>query len=437
MTTEPKSGAAETPYTTTVTAPESWKRVLDVEIDRTYFDGEYQKNLRLARKQHMRPGFRKGKVPLEMVEKDLGGEVRRDTLEAVVPRAYQAAVVEHGLRPITDPVMQDLKMGESEPVKVSLAVEIRPEIEAKDYDDLPLTPREPELAEGVVEETLNRLADSRAVWDAVERPAIAGDQVKVDITPLDEAGEPDDEKAARNYTFEVGAEGNFAEFDEAMTGASIGDDREVTVSYPDDYTSEDLRGRTVTYRIAVNSVNEKSVPVIDDAFAGSLKEGQTLLELRASIRDELLAEETKKVDYDAREEIVDLLVERNPVELPPSLVERYLDSSVEQMKQRSAYMGKPASEDDLAAFRQAGRPQAERSIRAMVILEAIRRKEDIEVSEEMIEAKITEIAEQSGFPVEGYRKYVKQNGDDERIAHEIGDDLVFDLLRARAVYKDA
>lgn len=328
-------------------------------------------------------------------------------------------------------------MGESEPVKVSLAVEIRPEIEAKDYDDLPLTPREPELAEGVVEETLNRLADSRAVWDAVERPAIAGDQVKVDITPLDEAGEPDDEKAARNYTFEVGAEGNFAEFDEAMTGASIGDDREVTVSYPDDYTSEDLRGRTVTYRIAVNSVNEKSVPVIDDAFAGSLKEGQTLLELRASIRDELLAEETKKVDYDAREEIVDLLVERNPVELPPSLVERYLDSSVEQMKQRSAYMGKPASEDDLAAFRQAGRPQAERSIRAMVILEAIRRKEDIEVSEEMIEAKITEIAEQSGFPVEGYRKYVKQNGDDERIAHEIGDDLVFDLLRARAVYKDA
>ncbi len=437
MTTEPQRDDAQAPYKTTVSSPESWKRVLDVEIDRDYFDGEYRKNLRLARKQHVRPGFRKGKVPLEMVEKDLGGEVRMDTLEAVVPRAYQAAVVEHALHPVTDPVMQDLKMDESEPVKVSLAVEIRPEIEAADYDDLPLTSREPELAENAVEETLNQLAASRAVWDVVERPAAAGDQLKVDITPLDEAGERQADQVAEDYSFEVGAEGNFAEFDEAMTGASAGDEREVSVSYPDDYVNEQLQGRTVTYHIVLKAVSEKSEPVIDDAFAASLKDGQTLLELRATVREELMAEETKKVEAASREQIVDLLVERNPVELPPSLIERYLDSSVEQMKQRSQYMGRPASDDDVKAFRESGRPQAERSLKAMIILESIRRKEDIEVTPEQIEAKIAEIAEKSGFPVDGYREYVKQNGDDERIAHEIGDDLIFDLLRTRADWQES
>ena len=437
MTTEPTGAAPESPYKTTVSAPESWKRVLDVEIDRAYFDGEYQKNLRQARRTHIRPGFRKGKVPLDMVEKDLGGEVRMDTLEAVVPRAYQAAIVEHAFMPITDPVMQDLKMDDDAPVKVSLEVEIRPEIEAKDYDDLPLTPREPALAENAVEEMLQRLANDRAVWDAVDRPAAAGDQVKVDITPREEGGEVDEEKIARDYAFEVGAEGNFAEFDEAMTGAAAGDEREVTVTYPDDYTNEALQGRTVAYGIVVNSVNEKTMPEIDDAFAASLKEGQTLLELRAAIRDELLAEETRRVEDAIREEIVDLLVERNPVELPPSLVERYLDSSVEQMKQRSAYMGQPTGDEQIAAFRISARPHAERSLKTMMIIESIRRQEEVEASAERIEAKIAEIAGKSGFPLESYREFVKKNGDEERIAHEVGDDMVFDLLKSRAAWKDA
>ena len=437
MTTEPGSGAAETPFKMTISAPETWKRVLAVEIDRDYFDGEYQKNLRLARKQHVRAGFRKGKVPLNMVEKDLGGEVRMDTLEAVVPKAYQAAIVEHKFVPVTDPVMDDLSMDDGEPVKISLAVEIRPEIEAKDYDDLPLTPREPALAEGAVEETLQRLSDSRGVWNHVEREAESGDQVKVDITPLDESGQPEEEKAAKDYTFEIGAEGNFPEFDEAMIKAKAGDEREVKVTYPDDYSNEELRGTTVTYKIAVGEVLEKAVPIVDDAFAASLKEGQTLLELRGNIRDELLAEEKKKTEYEAREEIVNLLIERNSVDLPPSLVERYLDSSVEQMKQRSAYMNQPVTDEQLAELRVSGRPQAERSIRAMVILESIRRQEEIKVTEEQIEAKIAEVAESSGFPVDGYREYVKKNGDDERIAHEIGDDLAFDFLQSRAKYVEA
>ncbi|MBU0742718.1 trigger factor [bacterium] len=435
MTTESEAGAPAGPFKLTLSEPETWKRVLQVEIDRDYFEGEYGKNLRQARKGHTRPGFRKGKVPLTMVEQDLGGEVRMDTLEKVVPRAYQAALVEHRFMPVSDPVMDDLHMEEGEPVKISLAVEVRPEIVVRDYDDLPLRQREVALPDGAVDETLERLRDSRAAWDLTESAAASGDRLIVDITPLDDEGRALEEKIAKDYAFVIGAEGNFEAFDEAMTGTQVGDERQVTVTYPADYSSEELRGLTVTYRIVVKGVSAKQVPEFDDAFASSLKEGQTLLELRANIRDELLAEEQKKVDHEIREQIVDLLVERNPFELPPSLISRYLESSVEEMKQRSAYLGKTPTDEQIAAYRETGRPRAERSIKAMVILEAIRKQEDIVVTAEQLAARIDEIAERSGFPVEGYRDYVESNGDDERIRHDLGDELTFAFLRSRAKFE--
>jgi len=433
--TETDTGNQDGPFKLTVSEPETWKRVLEVEIDRTYFEDEYAKNLRQARKAHARPGFRKGKVPLTMVEQDLGGEVRMDTLEKVVPRAYQAALVEHKLVPVSDPVMDDLKMEDGEPVKLSLAVEVRPEIEARDYDDLPLKEVEAELPAGAVDETLERLRDSRAAWDPVDRAAAGGDQLKVDITPLDDEGRAQEDKIARDYVFVVGAEGNFEAFDEAMTGTATGDERDVTVTYPDDYTNEELGGQTITYHLVVKEVLEKQSPELDDAFAASLKDGQTLLELRTSIHDELLAEEQKKAEYEVRERIVDLLVERNPVELPPSLVERYLDSSLEEMKQRSAYMNETPTEAQLDAYRETGRPRAERSIKAMVILEAIRRQEDIAPTDAQVTARIDEIAEKSGFPPEGYREYVKSNGDDERIRHDLSDEMTFAFLKSRAKFE--
>lgn len=434
MTTESDTGATTGPFKLTISEPETWKRVVQVEIDRAYFDGEYGKNLRLARKAHTRPGFRKGKVPLAMVEQDLGGEVRLDTLEKVVPRAYQAALVEHSFVPVTDPVMDDLSMEDGEPVKVSLAVEVRPELEAKDYDDLPLTAREAILQDGAVEETLKRLSDSRAAWDHVERAAAADDRLKVDITPLDDEGQDRDQDKVVGYNFEVGAEANLEAFDVALTGAAAGEQHDVEVTYPAEYANEELRGKTVTYRIDVIDVLEKQRPELDDAFAATLKEGQTLLELRAAIRDELMSEEQKKVDHEIREQIVELLVERNPVELPPSLVDRYLDSSVEEMKQRSAHMGQTLTDEQIAGLRETGRAQAERSITAMVILESIRRQEEIEVGEDQLFARIAEIAERSGFPVEGYREYAKSNGDDERIKHELGDELTFAFLKSRAKF---
>jgi len=425
------------PFKLTVTEPEMWQRVIHVEIDPAHFEAEYGKNLRKARKDHARPGFRKGKVPLAMVEKDLGGGVRMDTLEDLVPQAYQAAMIEHGFHPVNDPVLKDLSMDEGAPVTLDLEVEVRPMIEAKDYDDLPLTAREAVLEDGAVDEALARLRESRAPWEIADRAAAAGDRVKVDIVPLDDAGEPDQERRTEGYQIELGDENNFEAFEAALTGAAAGDEVDAAVTYPDDHPSEALRGRSLTYRMKVLEVRERVLPELDDAFASSLKEGQTLLELRASLRDELLREEERRVEHARREEIVDRLLERNPVDVPPSMLEEYLNGMADEMRQRSAMYGRPVTDQELAAYREQGRAGAERTIKAMFVLEAVRRAESIEVRPEDVEERIAEIARENGWPVDQYREYVKQNREEERIVHELAERRTFDFLTSRAKFAPA
>jgi trigger factor len=431
MTTD----TAQSPFTLSVQAPETWKRVIGVSIDRAWFDGEYARNLGAARRGHARPGFRKGKVPLAMVEKDLGGEVRMETVEQVLPRAYRAAVLEHKLVPVADPELTDLKLEEQGPVLMELSVEVRPDVVARDYLDLPLVRSEVKLADGAVDEALEALREGRAVWEHVDRTAAPGDRLKTDIVPETTDGEPEPAGPVRDYVFELGAEGNFAEFDAELTGAAAGDERRVTVTYPGDYGNERVRGRTVSYLVTVQDVQARRLPELDDAFAAAVKEGQTLLELRLALRDELLAGETRRAEQLERERIVDLLIERNPVEPPPSLVEEYLTAGVNEMKQRSAYLGRPVDEQDEQRYRESGRAWAARSLKAMLILEAIRRQEEIAVTPPEVEARIAAIAAENGFPADDYLAYVRQHHEDERIAQDLAEQKAFDFLRARAAYR--
>ncbi len=425
---------ATAPFKTTVESPESWKRVIHVEITADHFQSTYAAKLREARKSHVRPGFRKGKVPMAMVEQDLGGEVRMDTLDALMPKAYQAAMVEHGFWPVSDPQLDDLKMDEGEPVTLDLSVEVRPEVEARDYDDLPLTTRSAELEDDAVDKALERIREGRSTWETVERAAASGDQVRVDITPLDDAGEPEADKLVEGYQFEVGNENNFDVFNEALDGAAVGDDREATVTYPDDYATEELKGRTVTYRLTLREVKERNAPELDDAFASSMEEGQTLLELRKKIRDELMKEAERKVDFETREEIVDKLLERNEVDLPPAMVSEYLDSSVEEMKQRATMYGQTMTAEQIAGYRETAKPDAERTLRAMFVLESIRKQESIEVTDEDVDGRIEEIAAENNFPADSYREYMTKNGEIDRIRHELSETRTFDFLKSRAKF---
>ena len=208
------------PFAITVEEPDKWKRIIKIKVDRAHFDQEYAKRLHRAAKDHVKPGFRKGKIPKQSVERDLGEKLRAQTLEHVVPEAFKAAIVAHDLVPLTDPFVENLVFEPDEPISFDMIIEVRPKITAQGYNDLSIHRREAKVQDADVDDVLERLRESRTLFEKVDRPAQDGDQIVVDLTPLGEDGQPDENQRVAEQKMELGAETNFACFNEAPVRTS-------------------------------------------------------------------------------------------------------------------------------------------------------------------------------------------------------------------------
>ncbi len=425
------------PFTIQVEQPEPCRRVMHVSVEPAAFDREYARLLRDAHKRAVRPGFRRGKVPLAVVERELANELKAKVLEDLIPLAYRQALIEHSLIPVSEPEVDKLSSEPGQPVTFDITVEVRPEIELRDYRDLPLRRRAAVVADGDVDGVVQRLRESRAIYERADRAAQTGDRLVLDIVPLKPDGSPDTERQVKDYAFEVGERGNIPAFDAALAGAEAGKKLDITVAYAEDHFNEALRGRTIIYRTDVKEVRRPLLPPADDAFAASLKPGQTLLELRVAIRSDLQREEEQTVRRELEEQALDLLIARNEVAVPPSLLERYLESGIKELHERNAQRHHPDSDEEDARYRELTRPLAERVIRSMFLLDALRRQERIAVSEVEVEARIEEIAGEYGFEVEQYRKYAAQGPERDRIARALEERRAFDFLLSHAQYTEA
>jgi len=424
--------APEAPFRTEVERPEPWRRVIRVEVARAHFDGEYGRLLQAARKRAERPGFRRGHVPVALLEKEMGRELRAQAIEQVIPQAYQAALDAHGFHPVNDPQVGKLSLEEGQPLSFEITVEVRPEITVAGWEGLALEKREPAVRDADVDTVVARLREGRAERVRVDRGARAGDQVVLDITPLAEDGQPDHARAVKGYEFEVGEQGNIAAFDEGLAGAVAGDVKELTVAYPDDHFNEQLRGNTIRYRCEILQVREKRLPEVDDAFAASIKPGETLLGLRTAIREDLLRQDEQESRRELEEQLLDRLLERNEIPVPPSLVDQYVEAGLRDLHERNERARRANSEEEDARYRELSRPLAERVVRSIFLLEAVRRQAGIAVGEAEVEARIGEIAREYGFDPDKYREYAGQGPERERIARALEERRTFDFLLGHA-----
>lgn len=421
------------PIRTAVESPEPCLRVVKVEIDRDVYDKEYAGRLRKAVKGHQKPGFRKGRTPKAVVEREMGDLLRAETIEALVPKAWMAALVEHRLQPLTDPSLANFEFGDEGPLTFDLSVEVKAEIEVQGCDGLPVQKREATVDDGEVDEFLDRLRESRAVYDAVERAAVDDDRVTLDLTPGRLEGEEEEPKTIEGEQFVLGAETNMPAFNAELTGASAGDERDVEVEYPADHPNERLRGQTVTFHCVVKEVAAKVLPEADDAFAAQVAEGQTLLELRGRVREDLVKEAARRVASEVDQQLIMELLARNDVPLPPSMVEKYLEQGLAEMKRRQAQQGGfEATPEQEQEYRTAGRPHAEKSLAAMLLLEAVRQQEDIKVRPEDVDERIEEMAAEHGFEVDRFREFVKSGDEMERIEYDLLERRTYDFLFSRA-----
>jgi len=420
---------------TTVESPEPWKRVIKAEVQRSAFDQAYAKLLQKAVKSHQKPGFRKGRTPRALVEKEVGDLLRVEAIEALVPRAWMAALLEHKIPALTDPALENLSFEDGKPLTFDLVVEVRPEITAVGLDAIPVKRRDAGVPASEVDEVLDRLRESRSTFTGVDRPAAEGDRITLDLTPR-EGLDGDEPRTIADQTFVLGAENNLGAFNDNLRGCAAGEEKDITVKYPADYANESLKGRSVVFGCRIKEVAEKVLPALDDAFAGEVEEGKTLDDLREAIRGDLEKEAVRRVGLELDHQVQMELIRRNDVPLPPSMVERYLQSGLEELHRRNSRTGRPDSPEEDREYLEAGRTRAERDLKAMLLLEAVRDQEGIKVTDEDVEERITEVAEENGFDVDRYREFVNSGDEKDRIRYNLLERRTLDFLLSRAEITD-
>ena len=352
------------------------------------------------------PGFRKGKVPPQVVIQRLGRQtVLDEALRRALPGWYEDAVHDAGIAAVGDPKLDlDQLPDKGSPLSFTIEVAVRPTAELGDYKGLEAGRREPEVATEEVDAEVERLRESVASLETVDRPAGEGDFVVLDFTGTID-GEPFEGGEARGYLLELGSGQLLEGFEEQLTGAAAGEEREVRVSFPDDFDNEELAGKEAVFATSVKEVKEKRLPELDDDFASEAGGFDTLVELRADLESRIRDVKEREVERDFREAAVDAAAAAAKIEIPPELIDAKAREMWRHAARALARRGiEPATylqmtgrtEDEIV---EESKEDAEKALRRESALAAIVEAEGIEVSDQEVLDALREATVGSGMPL--------------------------------------
>ena len=394
------------------------RRVISVEITPERFKGERSRVLKEMVKEVALPGFRKGKVPVDIVEKRFGDEIRAEAIRSILPLAYEHVIVENGLEPLGDPEFRDVKVVGDDPLSFTVCVEVLPRFEIEEYRNIKVQAEEPVVTDEEVEEVIKNLQERSADFLKVDRPAATGDVVTLDFTPIGSDGTVDVKSRVSNYPVELGTGQIFPAFEEAIAGKRVGESGKVDVDYPADYKPERLAAKKIGYEYTVNDVREKQIPPLNDEFAAKVDARfKTLAELREDVRARLIDEKVKEERRKREERAIDLIIERNQFDIPRTMQDRFKKelAAEDERRREASGVGKEENEEKLKQIDEFFDRVALRNIKRYFVMERIAEKEGIDVSEAEVDGEFQQIADENGRQVEDVKKLFMK--DHERIAN--------------------
>lgn len=400
------------------------------EIDRAYAS--------LGRRVKLR-GFRPGKAPRTVLERNFKDQVEADVVEKLVQKSFQEASKEQDLEAVAAPRVQVAEggIGPDRPFSYTARVEVKPVIAPKDYRGIPVTRKPVEVTDATLDAEIERLRQSFGEMNPIEGRDVAeaGDWAVIDYQGSVD-GKPFDGGTAEGALIQV-KDGNFFAGEMAvLQGRKVGEAFETTQPFPADFRDQALAGKSGTFAITLKSLRSQKVPELDDAFAKEVGiEGvETLAALRERVRTDLEKREKRRVEAEERDALVKGALEKNDFEVPPALVERTIDAMVENTAQRLARQGVDIRQLDLDLGRIRGdmREQALLTVKAALLLEAIAVAEKIEVGEQDEQDEIQRRAAEMGVPPS--RLQVKGEGR-EALRQRIREDKVVAILAAAANYQ--
>ena len=435
------------PLKTNVIEKGKWERELEVEVPAERVDSETATAMRRYQKRLELPGFRKGKVPLRMIETRYGESIRNDVIGDLLPTLMQEAAREADLVPAAPPRITKLEHEPGQPLSFTAAFDIWPEMEIGKHEGLEITKMIHEVTDEEIDEQLSELQNRQATEQSVERALEKGDVLIADLQRTDEGGVPIvGEKFEERYFLIGGDDAPSPEFEEALIGIAAGEERPVSFSYREDLPNPELAGKRESFQVTAREVRERKLPELDDEFAKDLGEQFTSLEeLRAHLRTQI----ESRWEYAARQrqrgELLEGLITENPVELPDSLVDNYIETMRREREESQARSGQGGQhgphhdhdhdhdhdhEDEEVSDEE--REAAGRRLKTYLILEALRKKLEISVTDEEFEEHLRERAEGAGMKVEDLKRSPRVAD----LRRDLEEDRIFELLAASAVEKE-
>ncbi|MBQ9942017.1 MAG: trigger factor [Christensenellaceae bacterium] len=390
------------------------------------------------------PGFRKGHAPKGMIEKFYGvGIFFEDAFEIAFPDAYSAALKECDVFAVSRPENVDiLSMEEGKPMVVKAELYVKPEVELGAYEGVTVTFEKQVVTEEEVAAEIARILEQNARFDEVEREAKNGDKVI-----LDYSGSVDGVKfeggTAEAQTLDLGSGTFIPGFEEQVVGMKAGEEKDITVTFPEQYHAAELAGKEAVFAIKLISVKEKQLPEADDEFAQDVSEFDTFEEYKASIVSKLEERKEKQNKYALEDVVVNKVVGNAKVEIPACMIENQINYQIQEMEYSLMYQGVNLQQymeitgTTMEQLREQFRETSENKVKTQLVLEAIKNAMGLEVTEEEMDARIQEFADAQKKSLEEYKKGM-QEGEVEYINDRVlYEKLVDALVGAAKVRKPA
>ncbi len=349
------------------------------------------------------PGFRPGKVPLKMVQQSYGQQINAEVMGDAVSKAFSDAVSEHKLRVAGQPSIDNAESSDENTIAFSATFEVYPEVPEVDVASVEIERQQCEVTPAEIDRTIEILRKQRVQWEAVDREAQDEDQVTIDfLGKLD--GEAFEGGSADGFSFILGEGRMLADFETGVKGQKAGATVEFPVSFPEDYSAENLAGKTAVFDVTVQKVEAPILPPVDEAFAKSLGvENGSLETMRSDIEANLTREVAQRVRGATKNNVMEALASQAQFDLPKALVDGERQSLIERAKQDMAARGMKT--DDLPIPDDAFREQAEKRVRLGLLVAEIVQREKLQAKPDQIKAQIEEFAQAYENPGEVVRHY--------------------------------
>ncbi|MCD7774571.1 MAG: trigger factor [Clostridiales bacterium] len=410
---------------------------LEITIDADAFAAACVKAYNNTKKSITVPGFRKGKASKALIEKYYGESVfYEDALELAFPAAYDSAVKESGIEDVDEPFDFDVKSLGKDGVELSCKVTVKPEIEIGEYKGLKAEKETVTVtAEDIDKELKNRQEQNARIIDVDDRAVENGDIAVIDYEGFND-GVPFEGGKAESYDLEIGSGQFIPGFEEQIIGHSIDEEFDINVTFPEDYGAEDLAGKEVVFKIKINGIKVKELPEIDDEFAKDISEFDTLDELKADIEKSITEERQKKADNDFESALLDMVTESVQGEIPQCMIEKAIDDMIHDMDYRlqmqgldfatyMQYMGM-----DEAYVRETYKEQAEKNVKLMLAIEKIAALENVEATEEELNAHYAKYAEAYSMDIEEIKKIIPDETAENDVVSQKTIDLIVNSAKA-------